>query len=417
MLRVIRSVLRGSGPCLLIALVALLAAVPPRARGQSLYGVDGVAAAVDQVTGPPLGPQCGYPNGPLIGSLPFVVTGPCPAPAPFAPPPGSLLGDIAVDHVNDQLLVTDGPTIAVYDAAGALLNVMPTEPAGTLLTGLGFDGTTGNLWYTDGATVWSATPSAAGSCAPPTVLTSFAPAGLGTVTDVAISATSNLVLLCGDNGKVAAYTMFGSAAIMPYSPYGVNVCGLSHTLTGIAVDTAASCAFPLPKIYVTDGLKVSYEIAGGFPAPPTFYTRFACTIYAGGLSQGLAFAARPITYGTGSGPVIGSVGESVLPSPAFAITLANAPPSGMAWLGVGLAAACPAPTFFGQPFYLGAFVGAFGPFGLSGAGTFTLPAGLPPPGQGLPCGASVYLQWLCKDTAGSGAWSTSQGLEFTLAMP
>ena len=398
-------------------LAALTALLPCAARGQSLYGVDGLASTVDQSTGPPLLPMCGYPNGPLISSFPLFVAGPCAAPAPFPPPPGSLLGDIATDRINDRILVTDGPSIAVYDASGALLNVMPTEPAGTLLTGLGADSVTGNLWYTDGTTLWGATPSALGSCAPPTVFTSFTPAGLGTVTDVAVSPGTSLLYLCGDNGKVAAYTTFGAAAIQPYAAHGVTACGLSTKLTGIAVDTASSCSGPLPKLYVSDGFKVSYEFAGGFPAPPTFYTRFPCTIYAGGPSQGLTFAARPIRFGSGSGPQIGAIGQSVLPSPAFALTLDSAPPSGATWLGVGFGAACPAPSFFGQPFYLAPFMGAFGPFPISAAGTFTLPAGLPPVGGGLPCGVSIYVQWLCKDMAGSGAWSTSQGLEFTLALP
>jgi len=406
--------------CVLLVLLvaASLAALPPcAARGQSLYGVDGLAAKVDQSTGPPLLTMCGYPSGPLIGSFPLGVAGPCPAPAPFPPPPGSLIGDVATDTINDRLLVTDGPSIAVYDAAGALLNVMPSEPAGVLLTGLGVDSATGNLWYTDGATVWGATPSAPGSCAPPTVFTSFAPAGLGTVTDVAVSPGAGLLYLCGTSGKVAAYTTAGAAAIMPYTPHGVAACGLSTALTGIAIDTAASCNFPLPKLYVSDGFKVSYEFAGGFPAPPTFYTRFPCTLYAGGPSQGLTFAARPIRFGSGSGPQIGAIGQSVLPSPMFAITLDSGPAGGAAWLGVGFGAACPAPSFFGQPFYLASFVGAFGPFPISAAGTFTLPAGLPPVGGGLPCGVSIYAQWLCKDMAGGGAWSTSQGLEFTLALP
>jgi hypothetical protein len=133
------------------------------------------------------------------------------------------------------------------------------------------------------------------------------------------------------------------------------------------------------------------------------------------FSLGLAYAARPIHYGAGSGPSIKATGQSCLPSPLFSISLAGGPPGGNCWLLVGLTPQCPPLSLLGQPLLLFPISTMIGPNPVSAGGTYTLAAPLPAPGGGIPCGLSVYAQWFTKSA--SGAWKSSDGLEFTFSLP
>jgi len=111
-------------------------------------------------------------------------------------------------------------------------------------------------------------------------------------------------------------------------------------------------------------------------------------------------------------PTIGAAGQSVVPNPAFAITLSGAVPSGSAWLVVGIAPACPALTFKLNSWYVNPFILTLGPFPVSAAGTVFIPA---PLGPALPVTTSSYLQWLVKKPAGD--WQATEGMELTLCFP
>lgn len=394
--------------------VLALALLPAVAHGQSLYGVDGTTNNVPQFTGPPA-PPCFYPNGPVIGGFPFLTGGPCFPPGLFTPPPGNLVGDVAVDRVNDRIFMTDGTVIGVYSSTGVMQNVMLVTPVGIQVTGLSYDPVANLLWYSSGTDIFSATPSAAGSCAPVAVASFFAPGALGFVTDVSWSPGTGLLYCCNNAGLIAAYTPAGVLAIGPYFAWGLTGCGMSPVLTGIAVDTSTTCSSPVPNLYVTDGFSISYEKSGGTPAPTKFYTPFNCFPNPGPATSGLEYAARPITYGNGTGPVISAKGQSVLPNPAFALRVTNGPPLGKAWLVAGTGAACPSLNFFGNPWYVLPFSTILGPFTLTATGQFQLPAALPAPMASFPCGISIYVQWVCKST--SNVWTTSAGLEFTTSLP
>jgi hypothetical protein len=391
--------------------IALLAGV---AGAQSLYELDAFGTFTwDEFTGPPV--ACGYPSGPLLASFPYIQPLPCFAINPV--PPGTIFGDVTDNMITDRVYVTDGKSVAEYGSAGAQTNVMPVAGVfGTApLTGLGYDGKGNVLWISDGFTIFGVTPSAPGSCAPPVMV---APPFLhvvpgAMVTDVAWEPSLGLVIACDGLGFVTGYTPAGVVSIAPFAAGGT--CGLGPGLQGIAVDTSTGCSGP-PVISLTNGAALSRVfLFGGGPAPPTFYQTATCSAVPMPFTPGLAYAARPIHYGAGSGPVIKSTGQSCLPSPGFSISVSGGPPGGSGWLLVGLTPQCPPLTLLGQPLLVFPLSATLGPYPLSAGGAFTLPAPLPPPGGPIPCGVSVYCQWFTKSTA--GVWKSSNGLEFTFSLP
>ena len=385
------------------------------ASAQSLYGVDGASTMGMELTGPPLLP-CSYPNGPVIFSWPYIQPTPCTPMQPYPTLPPSVLGDITTNRKSDHAFLSDGKNIGEYTAAGALLNVMSVGTLGIgAVTGLGFDTMAGRLWVSDGAMIYAMTPSAPGSCLPPVINSSFVPVGLGFVTDVSWHSPTGVLYACDVAGMIAGYTAVGVLVAGPW-PQAASGCPLPLPLVGIAADTSSACPGGATRLWVTNGTNVDYQFVGGAPAPPKFYSPFNCYPWSSAPTQGLEYVARPISYGTGTGPVMAIVGgQSVLPNPAFKITLSGGPPGGVVYLLYGSGAACPPLNFFGNPWFVNPFTGTAGPFAISATGTFVLPAALPNPGGSVPCGASIFVQWLCKSTG--GVWTTSQGMEFTTSIP
>jgi hypothetical protein len=370
---------------------------------------------ISEFTGPFV-PPCQYPIGPLLTTHPYSVNGPCPKLTPIGSPP-TLVGDVAVNRVLDQIYVADGKRIGVFNSqTGMQLNVMDVSSLGMGNTfGLGYDAAANLLWFTDGSLVMAATPSAAGSCLPPTPVTSF-PSTVGTLTDVSWHPGTNLLWVCTAGGTITAYTSAGALAVTPYAA-GVT-CPLLNQLKGLEVDPSSGCGGLPPTLYVTDGTRINHEFAGtGGAAPPSFALTSSCLVVGfAPQTVGLAWSARAIKYGSGTGPGMGSTGgQTVLPNPAFTITLVNAPAGGQAWLVLGTGAPCPALNFFGNPWYVSPFVTTLGPFTIPPSGTLSLPAPLPAPGGALPCGTKAYMQWICRSP--SLTWSTSGGLEFTASLP
>lgn len=402
---------------LCVALLLLATASP----AQTLYLVDGPVGNFDEITGPPDPLLCNYPNGPVVSSWPFLLPGPCPPPVPFPPPPGSVDGDVAVDTLTDTVYVTDGQMIGVYSAVtGAMINSMPNVFMGPL-TGLGFDATGGILWMTDGFVILPAIPSPPGSCAPPLPLGLPYPPGpgVGFMTDIDWDQTTGLTFVCDANGMIAAMLPGGGIVIPPYA--AGQFCPLNLPLTGIAIDSA-SVGSPTPHLYVTDGFTVSYEpIFKLGPPTPTFYSPSLCYAVPGAPTQGLDFAARPILYGKATDPsglvppAIGAAGQSVLPNPAFGISLTGAVPNGSAYLVVGVVPSCPALNFKGNNWYVDPFLTIIGPLVVPASGNLFVPAPLGPPGPAYPPSLSGFMQWLVKKPL--GGWQATEGMELTLAIP
>ena len=390
-----------------------LAMLAGAVRAQSLYEVDAFGTMTwDEFTGPPV--ACGYPSGPLLASFPYQQPVPCFMINPI--PAGTIFGDVTDNMMTDRVYVTDGKAVAEYAAnTGVQSNVMPvagvfgTQP----LTGLGYNSLANVLWLTDGGTVFGVTPSAPGSCAAPAP--AFAPfphVGPGLATDVTWVPAFGIVAVCDTQGFVTGYTPGGAVAIPPY--FAGGACGLGVGLTGIAADTATGCASP-QVVSLTNGVGVSrINRFTGAPVAPTFYQTATCGAVPMPFTAGLAYAARPIHYGVGSGPTLGAKGQSCLPNPGFALTLSGGPAAGNAFLLVGATPACPSLTLLGQPLYLFPIASIIGPFPVVG-GTLTLPAALGPPSATFPCGLSVYAQWFVKSS--TGIWKSSNGLEFSFSLP
>jgi hypothetical protein len=317
----------------------------------------------------------------------------------------------------ESLAVTlHGKNIGEFTATGVELNVMSVGTLGiSAVTGLGFDTAAGRLWVSDGAMIYAMSPSAPGSCLPPVINSSFVPAGLGFVTDVSWHSPTGRLFACDVAGMIAGYTAAGVLVAGPWAQ-AASGCPLGLPLVGIAADTSSACPGGGTRLWVTDGTTVDYQFVGGLPAPAKFYSPFNCYPWSSAPTQGLEYVARPISYGTGTGPVMSAVGgQSVLPNPNFKLSLTGGPPGGVVYLLYGTGASCPPLNFFGNPWFVNPFTGTAGPFPVSATGTFVLPAGLPNPGGSVPCGASIFVQWLCKSTG--GIWTTSQGVEFTTSIP
>jgi len=398
-----------------LGLTLVLALAAAGASAQSLYGVDGAGTTAMELTGPSTLP-CGYPNGPVLLTFPYIQPTPCTPMQPYPTLPPSVLGDITTNRKSDHAFLSDGKNIGEYTAAGVLLNVMSVGTLGiSAVTGLGFDTALGRLWVSDGAMIYAMTPSAPGSCLPPVINSAFAPAGLGFVTDVSWHSPTGVLYACDVAGMIAGYSAAGVLVAGPWAQ-AASGCPLGLPLVGIAADTSSACPGGLTRLWVTDGLNVDYQFVGGVPAPAKFYSPFNCYPWSSAPTQGLEYVARPIDYGTGTGPVIGAAGgQSVLPNPLFKITLTGGPPGGQAYLLYGSGAPCPPFNFFGNPWYINPWFAPLGPFPISATGTFTLNAPLPAPGGSVPCGTSIHMQWLCRST--TLVWTTSQGLEFTASIP
>lgn len=389
------------------------AALASAAAAQSLYGLVAETGTVAEFTGPPDG-TCFYPDGPIVSTFPYVVPFVCPLPGPT--PPGGLLGDIAVDMVADTIWVTDGFTLGEYTPGGAPISGFPVPPIlVSALTGLGFDSALGILWITDGFSAAAIAPPPAPGCggpAPAVVVPPFAlPAITAGYTDIEWdSATGSLFLSTGST-FVANLMPGGALGPFGFFPAGLT-CGFVGLLQGIAVDGAAPPGSGTHYVASAFGF-APYELPGGAPAPPTFYTTASCLVVPTTSLVGLAFAAHAIRYGAPSppgGPTIAGLGQSLTPNPAFAVSVTGAPVPSVGLVAYSASFLClPLPLgtallFIGPPvFVLGSLAGPGG----------VLPAPLPP---GLPVPGSLFLQAAFLDLSAM-TFATTPGLGISFALP
>lgn len=403
-------------------LASALALLPLASNAQTLLGHAGGAATVFETTGPPVGP-CLYPTGPIVGVFPTLQAFPCPTPgAPIAP----LAGDVAVNRVTNTSWVTDGMFISGYTPAGVVFNSFlalgPVLPAP--LTGLGFDGPGGVLWATDGALVTGVTPPAAG-CFPGPAAVVFPPFPIGPLagpaTDIDWDPTTGLLWVCDAGGLVSNW--FPGGLPGPFPPFVVPAFCPLGPLTGIAVDSGASAALPPTVLWVTDGAMIAYVMTPPplpGPAPLTFHTTVPCQPTVAPLT-GLAMTARPIAYGFGAdttaapAPVLGAIGQTVVPNPGFAFTVTGSVPGSTALVYASVGPLCPPFFLYGvlplqilpAPLF---FVGAM-PIGAGGAGALAVP--IAPGGLGL--GVMYTVQSFVLTPIPS--FQITNALEFTGNMP
>ncbi len=382
------------------------------AQAQSLGAIRSTGPTLLEFTGEP--DVCGYPTGPLLS---FFAAGPgsCPVITPFP----EVFGGIAIDHVLDTVWGCDGTTFTNYTSDGIYVTSF-TMPAGSVLggevLGIAIDSLTHTLWVTDGAGVANiAPPIVVPPCAtPPTVLAAFTPSIVlaGALTDLAWDPATSTLWACDELGDVHHLTTTGAMASPSFSALG---CVGGPELRGIATDTASG------NLYVTDGAVVAYLTPTGAVAPTTFYTSTSCAALPPGAmgTSGLAFAARPLLYGTasdptGTPPLMTAGGQSFVGSGSLSVTLSAADPGSLAYLIFDFAPACPPLPFKGVPLYtLPTFL--IGPFPVPGTGSITLPLALTDPSV-IP-GVPVFMQWLVKKPSPAGLWEASEGLAFTTALP
>lgn len=388
-----------------------------RSEAQSLYGLDGAGSIIVEASGPPAGP-CPAPNGPFMSAFPTFVPFACPTVFAAGPPPGVILGDVAVNVVTDTIWATDGFTTTEYTRAGVALNSFPLMPGFGLLTGLGMDSMAGILWITDGFVAMGIFPPPAPGCGAVAAVAvpPFPAPGPGPVTDIEWDPVTGSLLFCDVFGVVS--NVFPGGGVGPFGAFPVapGPCGLIPVLQGLAVNTAYP--FGPTSFYVTDGFMVAHLLPGGGPAPATFYSPFPCFPTLGPL-LGLAFAARALPFGIGSDtsgfgvPTIGSVLETITPNPGFVTTVTGAAPLSPAFLFIGLLGPiCPPFTVAGLSVYLSpAGISSLGVTVTDAFGSATFATPIPP---FLPPGLFASLEWVV-NPPGPGLQAT-EGLEVTISI-
>jgi hypothetical protein len=143
----------------------------------------------------------------------------------------------------------------------------------------------------------------------------------------------------------------GPGGSFPLTP---GPCGQAAPLSGIAYDTTTpGVGSPVPALYASDNLTMSYFNPGGFPAVvPTFYTPVACYPQPVPSTSGLDFTLHPNVFGTGtdpaglSPPLMSWSGQTCTPSGplSIGITGADVTPGTSAALFVDFGFLCPSLT-------------------------------------------------------------------------
>lgn len=418
------------------ALVAFAAVATPPADAQTLYTLDGSAAVVTELSGPPAGP-CTYPDGPVVGGFPYALGSPCTpgsplTPGPIIPPaPQGRAGGMTTNALTDTVWVTDGLAVTEFTAAGAPLVGWPSAILPGPLTGLAFDSLAGILFMTDGVSIVGVLPGAAG-CVPPTIAVAPWPAlptGSPPLTGLTWDPAGFLWGVDAAGGIWTIPPGVPGAFAFPVIPDPVcGALGPLGPMQGISLDRASLAGlagFP-PALYVTDGITIVYVAIGGGPAAPTFYTTANCIPVAGAPISGLAYTSHGITYGKGTDPAglvpprAFTTGQFSSPSGPITIELVGADPTPgtVASLALslgapfGAGAACPPISGLGGNLIQVAppFLTTLGPFPVAG-GSLTLPGTIPPTFAGI----QIMGQWFVGK--GSGGIQVTNGIEFTIGFP
>jgi hypothetical protein len=372
---------------------------------------------------------------------PFAMVGFTPPPGPASL--GDIAADSLTDtvYVTDGVVIEQyAEASPVGILPGTAINAFkdPLVGAGTgPITGLGMDdaGLIAGiplLIMTDGFVIWATAAPPPGSCAPGALVIppfpSPYPMAAGTMlTDVTFDPSSGTLFLCDSAGMIHNVLPFGGPGIYGFFPaFAIAACGMTPRLEGIAMDLATTPALfsPFPSMYVTDGFTVAYIDAAGAFSPPATYTPMSCSPTPGPLN-GLAYVNHSVNYGTPPGGAkIGSMGQPSSPGPTYVISISSPAPAFL-WLATGSNAGgpftgrfCPPLPAVGNPLFVDVFapLGGVSPIGFVPAGTTYLPSPLP---SGLPIGFEVYVQGFLDLTPGApgGPWLATDALEMVISSP
>ena len=432
--------------CLFAGLVAVCL-LGTTTAAQTLFTMDGVAGTVLHQQSSPSGGACNAPNPSGAPAWPYVGIPTCPPgpnPVPIAGPPGGLLGDVAVDSVNNFVYVTDGVTIVEAQAErpcpsldGRIVNAysvpaIPTPSGGTMaaLSGLGYDGTAGVMWVTDGVYIAGLTGFGAptGTCPAPTIVHAAFRSGVtaaGFLTDVSWDPFTGSLWACDNIGKIH-HILVGGGPAGPSITVSPGPCGLGSVLQGIAYDRATpGLTVPFRAVYVTDGFNIVYiDTSTGLPATPgssPFYTPNACGI-ATQATNGLAYSSSAINYGSPRVDMtIRSFGQSTSPGPSFGFEVDGTPTGTVIWLVAnflpGGGPECPPLAAAGTDVWVNPFPPAI-LMPLVSVGGQCNPIPTPIPG-GVPGGITVLVQLAAIDLSDpfGTALDATEGMAFTIAVP
>lgn len=369
----------------------------------------------------PKDPSCNYPSGPLLGQYGYALNFFCPHPAVLPASP-SLLGDVALDRIIDELYITDGTSIARTQSFGTIVAgfdaILPGTGMGAL-TGLGCDAAGGLLWVTDGVFAAAYLPPPDPGC-PMGASVAQGPFALpltggALATDIDWDSQTGSLWVCDTAGRVTNVTTSGAlGSFGSFNAVAASPCGLSPLLHGIAVDASA----PAGTVYVTDGSTVAYLTAtgGGAPATPTFYSPGPCNP-ALGPYKGLAFDAHGTLYGSASNgifPILGASQPSIVPNPAFEILVAGAKKNTFCGLAWSVLPQCPFVPLGNAKLYI-----LLLPSSLIGikvvpdTGLVYWPLPIP---ANVPIGQSLFFQAVTFDPATS-LFASTPGLEVRTSFP
>ncbi len=332
-------------------------------------------------------------------------------------------GDVAYNRMTGEVWVTDGNVFQSHSIVTRAILRSFTLPGFTpqggfitpltnTVTGMGCtSGYIGTdvLWITQrNATATTAdllmvTPpplgSPVGTLVVPTATVQVFPNVLpGMPLDIDFDPATGFLWVGDAAGWVTQLTITG--ALGPFGSFRVNnmLCAPSipQPVKGIAVDT---CAAMPGVLFVHDSGFVRRIIAPGLPAPRTNYDPGpGCMGISAGSTQGIAFAARPVSLSATLTPA-NQNGEFLKVAPyAFAAT--NSGSGGtLHILGASLGVTCPAinipGTFLNINLGFDAIV-----WGMSAPPPFvdaSVPVSYPPT---LPIGFTLFLQWFTMTSNG-----------------
>ncbi|MCZ6596806.1 MAG: hypothetical protein O7B99_04135, partial [Planctomycetota bacterium] len=231
----------------------------------------------------------------------------------------------------------------------------------------------------------------------------------GPATALAYDPSTDALWFTDDAGFVTHVTKSGAVGALGSFDATAGACGLTPNLRAITVDTAQAPG----TLYVSDENTVAYvdAAAGGAAASTTFYTPFSCFTPLGNPIQGLIYAATGNLFGSASDgifPIIGHEGQSIVPNPSFAISVAGANGGATAFLMLSTSFLCPAGSIFGVPQNIALPAQQVATGTVAPTGLFTAPVPLPPT---APLGLTIFVQWGLFE--GSGVWTSTRGMSMT----
>ncbi len=370
-------------------------------------------------------PSPAYPTG---GAGPLGVV-PMPASGFLAP---GAFGGMAIDQTTGFVYATDGVTITV-DANPIYLPFAAVPPAlplpapappllgGLPINGMAIDSIAGILWMTDGVSLGGFTLAAPYLPVTPAVPLAFLPAG-GLLTGLGWETSTGSLWGCDAGGRIFNFTTLGvpigpqPVSLAP-SPIGIPMAGMAvNGSNGPGSIGAPFCSTQVPgfHICVTDGAAIYDALA----AVVSFIPNPAFT---GGPARGLAFSndfqILPGGVGcplTGATPIGGwAKATHTGPAGANAISMVGGPPATTTLL---LYDTCPVPggifiAASGETLWVSPLSPSFAfvPLFTDAAGAISVPVSLAPAVSGI----TYTMQFAVADSLAPLGYCLTDAFQFT----